>query len=46
MDIRLIAFDLDGTALTEHKYLSQENRCALEEAARRGVVLVPASGRM
>ena len=46
MSIQLIAFDLDGTALTEHKYLSQGNRQALEEAARKGAALVPASGRM
>lgn len=46
MAIALVAFDLDGTTLTEHKYLSEGNRKALEEAARRGVILVPASGRM
>lgn len=46
MAIALVAFDLDGTTLTEHKYLSQGNRQALEEAAKRGMVLVPASGRM
>ena len=46
MAVSLIAFDLDGTTLTEHKYLSQGNRRALEEAARRGIILVPASGRM
>jgi Cof subfamily protein (haloacid dehalogenase superfamily) len=46
MAIALVAFDLDGTTLTEHKYLSEGNRQALEEAARRGVILVPASGRM
>ena len=46
MSIKLIAFDLDGTALTEHKYLPEANRQALEEAAHRGVTLVPASGRM
>ena len=46
MAVSLIALDLDGTTLTEHKYLSQGNRRALEEAARRGIILVPASGRM
>lgn len=46
MAIALVAFDLDGTTLTEHKYLSEGNRKALEEAASRGVILVPASGRM
>ena len=46
MDIQLIAFDLDGTTLTQHKTISQENRRALEDAARQGILLVPASGRM
>lgn len=44
--IRLLAFDLDGTTITQHKYLSPENREALIQAGRRGVVLVPATGRM
>lgn len=44
--IRLLAFDLDGTALTEHKYLSERNRAALCRAQEQGVLLVPATGRM
>ncbi len=44
--IRLLAFDLDGTAILQHKYLSDGNRRALELAHRRGVELVPATGRM
>lgn len=46
MDIKLIAFDLDGTAITQHKYLSPGNRAALAAAGERGICLVPASGRM
>ncbi len=46
MDIKLIAFDLDGTAITQHRYLSPGNRAALAAAGERGVHLVPASGRM
>ena len=46
MEIRLLAFDLDGTALTEDKHLSPATRSALERAAARGISLVPASGRM
>lgn len=46
MDIKLIAFDLDGTAIVDHKYLSPGNRAALAAAAERGVCLAPASGRM
>lgn len=44
--IRLLAFDLDGTTITEHKYLSPENREALVRAGEKGVILVPATGRM
>lgn len=46
MGIKLLAFDLDGTTITEHKYLSRENREQLERAGRAGVHLVPATGRM
>lgn len=46
MNIKLIAFDLDGTTITEHKYLSERNRRALERAGEKGVYLVPATGRM
>lgn len=46
MSIKLIAFDLDGTAIIEHKYLPEENRAALLEAHSRGAMLVPATGRM
>lgn len=44
--IRLLAFDLDGTSITEHKFLSPENREALIKAGETGVLLVPATGRM
>lgn len=44
--IKLLAFDLDGTTITEHKYLSEENREALRLAAEQGVELVPTTGRM
>lgn len=44
--VRLLAFDLDGTTITEHKNLSPENRDALIAAGQRGVYLVPATGRM
>lgn len=46
MSIKLIAFDLDGTAIVKHRYLPDENREALLEAHRRGAMLVPATGRM
>lgn len=46
MAIRLIALDLDGTLLTSDKRVSDRNRQALERCARRGIHIVPATGRM
>ena len=43
--IRLIALDLDGTLLDTRKRLSDENRAALERAARAGIHIVPTTGR-
>lgn len=43
--IRLIAFDLDGTALDEHKRITAETKEALEQAAEAGIELLPATGR-
>ena len=45
-DIRLIAFDLDETLLYSDKTLPEENRLALLEAARAGMEIVPATGRI
>lgn len=46
MDIRLIAMDLDGTALQkDHKTFSPRLLAALEEAHRRGVEIAPVTGR-
>lgn len=46
MICRLIAFDLDGTLLDNKKRIPEENLRALEAAAERGVLLVPATGRI
>lgn len=46
MKIKLLAFDLDGTTLVNHRELSPGNRQALLAAAEQGVMLVPATGRM
>ena len=46
MGIKLIAFDLDGTFLDPKKNISPDNIRALEEAAAKGVVIVPATGRI
>jgi len=46
VDIRLIAFDLDGTLLNDRKEVSPRTMRALERAAEKGVILVPATGRI
>ena len=43
--IRLIAFDMDGTVLDEHKKILPETKAILERAARQGIEIVPATGR-
>lgn len=45
VDIRLIALDLDGTLLDSQKRLSVRNREILEECLRRGIHIVPTTGR-
>ena len=44
-DTRIIALDLDGTLLDSGKNLSETNRAALAEAARKGILVVPTTGR-
>lgn len=44
--IQLIALDLDGTLLNSRKELSARNRRALEDAAARGIHIVPCTGRL
>lgn len=46
MEIKLIAFDLDGTLLNDNKEVSEENFRALMDAAERGIEIVPATGRL
>lgn len=45
MAIRLIALDLDGTTLNDDKHISEANKTALEEAVKKGVNVVIATGR-
>lgn len=45
MSIKMIALDLDRTTLDNSSRLSEENRNALEEAVKRGVSVVIATGR-
>lgn len=46
MSIKLIAFDLDGTFLDPKKNIHPDNIKALEAAAEKGAVIVPATGRI
>lgn len=43
--IKMIGLDLDGTLLTRDKRLTKENSDVLAEAARRGIHIVPVTGR-
>ena len=44
-DIRLIAMDLDGTALNSKKELTERTRAAIAQAAKQGIHVVVATGR-
>ncbi|MDY6400317.1 MAG: Cof-type HAD-IIB family hydrolase [Synergistales bacterium] len=44
-DIKLIAFDLDGTLLNSKKELTPNTRETLEKAASMGIEIVPSTGR-
>lgn len=44
--ISLIALDMDGTLLDDHKKLSHHNAVALRKAHEKGVHIMLASGRM
>ncbi len=44
--IRLIAFDLDGTLLDTGKGISERAAGILREASKRGILTVPATGRL
>lgn len=46
MDIKLIAFDLDGTFLDDSKEIPPENLEAIKRAAAKGIHIVPATGRL
>ena len=46
MEIKLIALDLDGTLLNRKKQLTARCRLALKRAGEKGVLIVPATGRL
>ena len=45
MEIKLIATDLDGTFLDDHKQFLDANIQAFRECAEKGIHIVPATGR-
>lgn len=45
MDIRLMAFDLDGTLLDDKRKIPEKNARALRRAAEKGIKLMICSGR-
>ena len=44
-NIKMIGLDLDGTLLDSNKVFSDYSRQVIAEALRRGVVVLPATGR-
>ena len=42
---KLLAIDMDGTLLTNSKKITEKTMIALKQAADRGIVIVPATGR-
>lgn len=44
-EIKMIGLDLDGTVLNNKKEFSLRNKNAIKEAIKRGVVVLPATGR-
>ena len=45
MAVRLIALDLDGTALREHREMTERTREAILAALDAGILVVPSTGR-
>ncbi len=43
--IKMIAFDLDGTLFDDHKKIMPKTKAILELAAKKGIEIVPATGR-
>lgn len=44
-DIRLIALDLDGTTFNSEKIITERTRAAIAAAIKKGVIVMPATGR-
>lgn len=46
MNYRLLAFDLDDTLLNDELKISERNKAAIREAARKNLIITIATGRM
>lgn len=44
-DIRLLALDLDGTTFNSEKIITKRTQNAIEAAIKKGVIVMPATGR-
>lgn len=45
MRYKLVALDMDGTVLNEHKQISEQNADAIRQAVDNGVVVMFSTGR-
>lgn len=43
--IKMIGLDLDGTVFDNEKHISEENKKAIREALKAGIIVLPATGR-
>ena len=43
--VKLLAVDMDGTCLTSKKKISERTMSALKQAADKGIIVVPITGR-
>lgn len=44
--VKLICIDVDGTLYNDQKIIPEENRTAIQEAARKGILIAITTGRM
>ena len=44
--IKLLAVDMDGTCLDGRSRMTDRTLCALRKAAEKGIIIVPATGRI
>ena len=44
-EIKLVALDLDGTTFNSEKVITERTRKAIAAAIKKGVIVMPATGR-